>query len=61
MLSETQGIKPGDVVRLRSGGVPMTVESIDDDIAECAWFADTTLCRTEIPVRSLERVKEPPC
>ena len=34
-------MKPGDVVRLRSGGDDMTVESIDAaGRVHCVWFAE---------------------
>jgi uncharacterized protein YodC (DUF2158 family) len=30
-------IRPGDVVRLKSGSLSMTVESISGDTAKCVW------------------------
>ncbi len=30
--------KEGDVVRLKSGGPPMTVEQIYDEDISCVWF-----------------------
>ena len=40
-MSENQ-IKVGDVVRLKSGGVPMTVDSIRNDDVSCVWWHTTT-------------------
>ena len=32
------GLKPGDVVLLKSGGHPMTVAEVDDDDIACVWM-----------------------
>jgi len=32
------GLKPGDVVVLKSGGHPMTVAEVDDDDIACVWM-----------------------
>jgi uncharacterized protein YodC (DUF2158 family) len=31
-------MKPGDVVQLKSGGPPMTVESVEPNGVICSWF-----------------------
>lgn len=33
-------IKPGDVVMLKSGGLPLTVASVEDDNVTCVWMSD---------------------
>jgi uncharacterized protein YodC (DUF2158 family) len=33
--------KPGDVVQLKSGGPPMTIQAINGDSATCVWFEKT--------------------
>lgn len=35
-------IRVGDVVELKSGGVPMTVDSIGDGLAKCIWQEGST-------------------
>ena len=36
-------VEPGQVVRLKSGGVSMTVESIDGETVYCVYFAPGTM------------------
>lgn len=38
------GIKIGDVVRLKSGGLPMTVSRVDHHSVSCAWHEVTCAC-----------------
>jgi uncharacterized protein YodC (DUF2158 family) len=37
---DERAIKVGDVVRLRSGGPPMTVEAVDGAAARVVWMDD---------------------
>ena len=37
--------KPGDVVKLKSGGEKMTVETISEGMADCVWMVDKKLER----------------
>jgi uncharacterized protein YodC (DUF2158 family) len=34
----SEEINAGDTVKLKSGGPPMTVDSIDNRTAWCSWF-----------------------
>jgi uncharacterized protein YodC (DUF2158 family) len=45
---------PGDIVALKSGGLSMTVVSIDEDEVECLWLGDAgELFRQAIPAVAL--------
>ncbi len=41
------GLKPGDVVVLKSGGHPMTVAEVDDDDIACLWMGTVSLAVLE--------------
>jgi uncharacterized protein YodC (DUF2158 family) len=42
--------EPGDVVFLKSGGLPMTVAAVDEDSVECVWIGeDGELFRETVP------------
>jgi len=48
---------PGDIVILKSGGLPMTVVAAKDDEVECIWLSETgDLFREAIPAVALEAV-----
>lgn len=47
-------IKPGDVVRLKSGSPKLTVGSISDDIAEISYFDEYKLHQFSIPIATLK-------
>jgi uncharacterized protein YodC (DUF2158 family) len=48
-------LKPGDVVILKSGGLPLTVAEIHDEEVECVWMSDTGgLFRETLPLAVLE-------
>jgi uncharacterized protein YodC (DUF2158 family) len=50
-------IKKGEIVRLKSGGPTMTVESTDGNFADCIWFDQSptgwTFKRQSIDVTAL--------
>ena len=49
------GLKPGDVVILKSGGHPVTVVEVNDDAVECVWMGnDGDLFRETLPLVVLE-------
>ena len=37
--------EPGDVVKLKSGGEKMTVESVSEGLVDCVWMVDKKLER----------------
>lgn len=53
-------VKPGDVVRLKSGGPKMTVSSLDtyNHIVYCKWFVHDELKSERFNPESLEVVSE---
>jgi len=54
-VSGATEIKPGDVVKLKSGGSPMTVAKVNGDSVDVYWHMDggqMGLC--SVPVAALE-------
>lgn len=49
----------GDVVKLKSGGEKMTVESISDGLVYCAWFVDKKLQRDSFEAAALKKYEPP--
>lgn len=48
-------LKAGDVVILKSGGQPMTVAEVNDDMVECVWIGEEgDLFREKLPTVVLE-------
>lgn len=48
-------LKPGDIVILKSGGLPVTVSEVTGDNAECVWMGgDGDLFRETLPLAVLE-------
>lgn len=41
-------MKPGDLVRLKSGGPPMTGTKLLDDEVKCMWFESGVVLRQEV-------------
>ena len=48
-------IAAGDVVVLKSGGLPMTVEWVDSPIAYCTWFEKTKKFSDRFQLVALEK------
>jgi len=49
------GLKPGDVVILKSGGLPITVAEVNGDTILCVWMgAEGDLFREALPMAVLE-------
>ena len=48
-------LKPGDVVILRSGGHPITVAEVNQDVVTCLWMGgEGDLFRETLPLAVLE-------
>ena len=45
--------KSGDTVQLKSGGLIMTIEDIDGDSANCVWFIDNKVERSNFYLTTL--------
>ena len=57
-MMAAQPIRIGDVVRLRSGGPPMVVESvISGDVVNCVWFSEGRKFQTTFVCQTLERAE----
>lgn len=56
----SEEFKPGDIVRLKSGGPRMTVESVSTSqptgtrVAQCLWFEGDTRHQNEFALQALE-------
>lgn len=49
------GLKAGDVVILKSGGQPLTVAEVTDEMVECVWIGEEgDLFREKLPASVLE-------
>ncbi|MCP4616205.1 MAG: DUF2158 domain-containing protein [Bradyrhizobium sp.] len=48
-------LKPGDVVMLKSGGHPLTVAEVHEDVVACLWMGiEGDLFRETLPLAVLE-------
>jgi uncharacterized protein YodC (DUF2158 family) len=47
--------KPGDVVRLNSGGPAMTVRVVEGGVVLCDWSDGTKKCEDKFPAATLSR------
>ena len=57
-LSKESELIPGDVVRLKAGGMPMTVEYSSDGETKCIWFDKNDKCnRGGFRTNTLEKRK----
>ena len=60
-MAEQRAFKVGDIVKLKSGGPDMTVQSVPADPERpltCQWFAGKKLENGRFSVESLEPVRE---
>ena len=58
MAEEAEDLVPGDVVRLVSGGLPMTVEAVEPVAGwvRTVWFADTEVRRETLRHQNLVKL-----
>jgi uncharacterized protein YodC (DUF2158 family) len=47
--------QPGDVVKLKSGGEKMTIETISDGLVDCVWFEDKKVVRNSFEPVTLKK------
>ncbi|MDA2937027.1 DUF2158 domain-containing protein [Acidobacteria bacterium AH-259-A15] len=57
-MTSKQKFKSGDIVKLKSGGPNMTVDSYVASHIRCSWFAGNKLQMGSFEEDSLERVEE---
>ena len=54
--------RPGDVVQLKSGGLPMTVEMEIESLSErcflCRWFDGSELKTDSFPASTIQHMKK---
>ena len=48
-MNQEQEIKPGDTVRLKSGGLTMTVSETYSDTAKCCFYNESKAQFEELP------------
>lgn len=54
------GVKPGDVVRLKSGSNEMMVSALlDEHTAECTYFDGDQTLTLSVPIADLQKVQVP--
>jgi len=58
-MSDEKKFEPGNVVRLKSGGLKMTVERAGAREIYCCWFdLKGKLCKASIPQEALEKAED---
>lgn len=56
-MAETFAV--GDVVKLKSGGEPMTVEQVEGDDVSCVWFEGKRVQRETFTAGTLKKYVRP--
>ena len=49
----------GDLVEIKSGGAPMTVETVDDEWVTCMWYIGDKFTRMKFDPRTLRKSATP--